>query len=128
MLMTRNALLFLLSFLLFAGCVSTSTTNLTPSRQVRSPDGLYPFEVAWKSTQQSLKDESLKAYLIMGHDTYPMEPTKVVKNRWETQIPIPADVKFVTYRYKFDFEFYGIGNPKKDSKLSPSYELKIVDK
>ena len=122
----RNASFLLLSACLFSGC--SSLTNLTPSRQVRSPQGLYPFEVSFENKQQTLRPESLKAYVILGYDSFPMEPTRVVKNRWEATVPIPADVKYITYRYKFDFEYYGLGKSKKDSKLTPSYELKIVDR
>jgi hypothetical protein len=111
---------------LMTGCASM--TNLTPSRQVRSADGMYPFEVAWKSTKQSLRKETIKAYVIIGYDSFPMSPTQVVKNRWEAIVPIAPEVRYLTYRYKFDFEYSGIGKAKKDSKLSPSYELKIVDK
>jgi len=103
-------------------------TNLTSSRQVRAADGLYHFEVSWESNQHALRHETIKAFVIVGYDSFPMEPTQVVKNRWEATVPIPGEVRYLTYRYKFDFEYSGLGKSKKDSILSPSYELKIVDK
>jgi hypothetical protein len=116
----------LLLTLCFTGCVSI--TNLTPSRGVRSANGLYPFEVGWESNQQSLRKDSIKAYVILGPNSYPMQPTPVVENRWETLVPIPADKKYVSYRYKFDYEYNSIPTPRPTSKLSPSYQLEIVDK
>jgi hypothetical protein len=115
-----------LLFLGLSGCVSV--TNLTPSRATRSENGLYPFEVAWKSNQQSLRKDSIKAYVIVDINSYPMQPTPVVENRWETLVPIPADKKYVSYRYKFDYDYNSIPAPRNTSKLSPPYQLEIINK
>ena len=117
--------LFLLLPLLVSGCAST--TNLTPTRRARKADGIYPFEVIFQSNQHALRRESIKAYVIIDFDSYPMQPTPVVRNRWEANIPIPASKKFVNYRYKFDFSYNAMPAPKKDSKLSPVHTVEIVD-
>ena len=119
----------LLAPLLLAGCATpTNITNLTPRTSVRNADGLYPVEVEWKSRQQTMRRESIKPSVMVGNDFYPMRPAPVVKNRWETLVPVPADKEFVHYRFKFDYEYNSIPVPRSDSLLSPSYQLRIVEK
>jgi hypothetical protein len=101
---------------------------LTPSKLARNANGLYPFEVAWQTKQQSLRKESIRVYVIMELESYPMQPTQVVKNRWETLVPIPASKRSMHYRYKFDYEYNSIPIPQKESVLSPSYQLEIKEK
>jgi hypothetical protein len=125
MVMTRVVALFLLSVLL-SGCASI--TNLTPRRQVRNSTGLYPIEAAWQTREQALKPETLKPLVMVGLESYPMQPTPVVTNRWETLIPVPADKKIVRYRFKFDYQYNAIPQPRMNSKMSPEYTLEIVDK
>ena len=124
-LINRIWLVFLIPLFL-SGCASF--TNLTPSKLPRNPNGLYPFEVAWQTKQQSLRRDSIRAYVIMDLESYPMQPTQVVKNRWETLVPIPASKRSISYRYKFDYDYNSIPVPQKDSVLSPSYQLEITDK
>ena len=123
MLIIKKMLPLLLLTLPLTGCVSI--TNLTPSRVTSSANGLYPFEAAWKSNQQSLRKDSIKAYVIIEMNSYPMQPTPIVQNRWETLVPIPADKTHVSYRYKFDYDYNSIPTPLTNSKLSPSYQLEI---
>jgi len=125
--MTRPLPLLLLISLL-AGCTTPTITNLTPSRQVRKENGLYPFEVQWNSRQQSLIKESMKASVIVGLEQYPMQRVALLTNRWETLVPIPANKNIVTYQYKFDFDFRGLGARQSDSKTSKYYQLYILDK
>jgi hypothetical protein len=117
--------LFLLA-LFAAGC--SSINNLTPSRQVRNPDGIYPFEVEWISRLRALRPDSIKAYVEIDLDSYPMRRTLLLSNRWETLVPVPADRKHITYRYKFDYEYDSIPRPRSDSLLSPPYQLTIMDR
>jgi uncharacterized protein YceK len=124
-LINRCWLLFLIPLFL-SGC--SSITNLTPSKLARNPNGFYPFEVAWQSKQQSLRKESIRVFVIMDFESYPMPPTQVVKNRWETLVPIPASKRSLSYRYKFDYEYNSIPVPKKESVLSRPYQLEITDK
>jgi hypothetical protein len=123
--MKKKLPILLLFTLFFAGC-STTVTNLTPPQAPRNARNLYPFEVALDTNQRSIKDNTIKAFVVIGGDIYPMEPTPLLTNRWETLVPIPEDQNFVYYKYKFDYLYKSIPRPKQDSKLSPPYKLEIV--
>ena len=112
--------------LLLAGCASTFT-NLTPTRQVRNADNLYPVEVQLNTRQQTLRWHTIKPYVLVGNEAVPMRPTPLMKNRWEGLVPAPAGAKRVEYRYKFDYEYNAFGPAKTDSALSPKYELNILE-
>lgn len=117
----------LLSSLLLSGC-TTTITNLTPSTQKRNPQGLYPFEVVFDTLQHSVRKESLQPFVIIGDQTYPMQPTPRVDNRWETLVPITANKEYVNYRFKFNYLYNCIPAPKPGSKLSTPYQLHVLDK
>ena len=125
MLNPKKLLPLLLFSLLLAGCTTTPITNLTPSRLPRKDNGQYPFAVEWNSYQQSLVKESIKAYVVIGLDQYPMQRTPMLTNRWETLVPVAPDREVVTYRYKFDYEYRGFPTHELDSKLSKYYQLFI---
>jgi hypothetical protein len=118
--------LLALGFLL-SGC-STTVTNLTPSQLPRNAKGLYTFEAALDSREQTLRKETIKPYVLIGLESYPMQPVPLIKNRWETVVPIAADKKYINYRYKFDYEYNSIPKRAQGSKLSTPYHLEITDK
>src|ERR1043165_6701190 len=89
---------------LFAGCTNT-LTNLTPEYQVRNANGLYPVGVSLTTRQQSLRWDSIKPYVMVGDNAYPMRLMPYMKNRWETLVPVPADVNLIHYTYKFDYQY-----------------------
>jgi hypothetical protein len=125
--MRKNVLPLLLAPLLLAGCTATFT-NLTPTRQMRNANNLYPVSVAFNSRQQSLRWESIQPSVLMGAEAYPMRPTLRMNNRWEALVPIPANTNLVEYQYKFDFQYNAFGTPpQNDSSLSPKYTLRILD-
>ena len=115
-----------LPLLLLAGCTSTFT-NLTPSTQTRSQDNQYKVEVAMNSRQQTLRWDSIKPQIQVGTDYYPMRPVQMMTNRWEGFLPVPAGTSMVHYRYKFDYNYNAMGQPKPDSALSPEYTLTILE-
>jgi len=119
-------LLGLLSTLL-TGC-TTTITNLTPSAQKRNPASLYPFEVALDTRQQSIRQETLKPYLVIGDQIYPMEHTLQIPNRWETVVPIPANKEYINYRFKFDYDYRSIPQARPGSQLSRPFQLHILEK
>jgi hypothetical protein len=123
----RNIVCSLAALLLLVGC-ATTITNLTPSHVPRSPDNLYPFEVQLETSQATIKENSLQAFVLIGTEIYPMRPVQMLKNRWEASVPIPASTNYVYYRYKFDYNYDRIGSPGKSSRLSTTYQLEIVDK
>jgi hypothetical protein len=114
--------------LVVGGCASSSVTNLTTTRQPRNASGLYPVEFVWDSREQTIIPTSIKPYVVVGHDFYPMRPALNITNRWETVIPVPPDKASVFYHFKVDFEYRTFGKPEKSSKLSPSYRLDITDR
>ena len=119
----------LLGPLLLAGCATPDNiTNLTPRTAVRNANGLYPVEVEWKSRQQTMRRDTIQPAVIIGTEFFPMRPAPVLKNRWETLVPVPPDKEFVHYRIKFDFEYYSIPVSRRDSKLSPPYQLRVIEK
>lgn len=119
--------------LLLGGCTSptvtrTYITNLTPPKQVRNESGLYLIEALWNSKQQSIRKESFKAYVKIGLEFHPMRPTQMLTNRWEALVPVPADKRHLNYSFKFDYLYNSIPEPRGDSKLSPPYQLEILEK
>ena len=107
------------------GCSTTRITNLTPFEANREPSGLYPFEASFHTTQTTLVHESVKAYVVVGDNFYPMKPTEIVDGRWETLVPIESDANKVYYRFKFDYIRNGVSRPEGGSKLSPPFQLEL---
>lgn len=125
----RHFALFAAVFsVLLAGCATSRVTNLTTTRQPRNPSGVYPVEFAWDSDQQTIVPGSIKPFVVVGFDFYPMRPSLGINNRWETVIPVPSDKNVVLYHFKVEYLYRTFGAAQKSSKLSPSYRLDIVDK
>jgi hypothetical protein len=115
-----------LSLLLLAGC-ATQLTNLTPQQQVRDTNNVYRVEVAFDSTQQTVRWQSIQPKIVVGKESYEMRPTPYMTNRWEGLIPVPAGKNVVSYRYKFDFRYNRMGAPGNGSALSREYTLRILE-
>jgi hypothetical protein len=109
------------------GC-STTISNLTPSQQPRNANNIYPFEVQFQTAQKSIRQNTIKPYVIIGTETYPMQPAPMLKGRWEAQVPVAATNKFLHYRYKFDYEYDRIPAAGQSSRLSPTYQMQISDR
>jgi hypothetical protein len=127
--MNLKRFLPLLPALLLAGCSTNATfTRMTPSEQPRNANNLYPVEIAFNSAQQSLRWDSIRPYVIVHGQPFPLRPVPIVQNRWEGLVPVPPTVDTVTYRFKFDYLYNSFGNdPQPDSAWSPSYTLKVVN-
>ncbi len=129
MLKSNPFLGLLLAPLLLAGCATPSNiTNLTPRTVARNANGFYPVEVEWKSRQQTMRRETIKPAVMIGTEFFPMRPAPLLKNRWETLIPVPADQEYIHYRIKFDYDYNSIPIPRHDSKLSPPYQMRVIEK
>ena len=124
--LNQNVLALLLPCLI-TGC-TTTITNLTPAQQKRSPTGLYPVEVNLDTRRQAMMEETIKPAVIVGFDVYPMQPTTMLSNRWETLVPVPADKSNIYYRFKFEYLVRRIPQARPESLRSPEYKLEIVDK
>jgi hypothetical protein len=118
----------LLSVVLLAGCTTPTFTRLTPVQQPRNPDNLYPVETAFDSQQQSLRWDSIQAYVLVNGQALPMRPVPLVKDRWDGLIPLPPGVNSVHYRFKFDFLYNNFGSaPQANSFTSKIYTLNVTD-
>ena len=123
----KKILPVLLAPLLLAGC-ATTFTNLSSQHQVRNANHLYPVEVALNSRQQTLRWETIQPFVNVGNELFPMRPTKLMTNRWEAVVPVPAGQNVLRYRYKFDFKYNVMGKPpQSDSARSPEYTLHILE-
>lgn len=119
-------LLFWLFPALLVGCTTSEIVNLTPTQEMQTATGLYRFEAAWKTDQRSIRPGSLKGNVVIGLKSYPMQRTPLVADRWETFIPLGTNESVIHYRYKFDYLYNSIPQPKPDSKLSREYDLRIL--
>ena len=118
----------LLSLVLVAGCATGTFTRLTPGQQPRNANNLYPVETAFDSNQQSLRWDSVKAYVLVNGQPLPLRPVPLVKNRWEGFVPVPPTANAVNYRFKFDYLYNSFGTePKPSGALSKFYTLKVID-
>jgi len=118
----------LLPVLLLAGCATATFTRLTPGEQPRNADNLYPVEVIFDSTQQSLRWDSIQPSVLVNGQPLPLRPVPMVKNRWEGLVPVPPGVNAVNYRFKFDYLYNNFGSaPKPNSVASKIYTLKVTD-
>ena len=115
--------------MLLTACGTTSSvTLLSPRTQTRNPQGLYPVEIEFRSNMQALKKETLKPYLQVDDQNYPMRRTPRLEHRWETLLPVPAGTNAVIYRVKVDFEYNAIPAARPDSVLAGPYQLQIREK
>lgn len=121
----RHLLLLPLLLVLLPGC-AVKLTNLTPSVLPRSAAGYYPFEVAVTSQEKAVKWDTLEAFVRIGEDSYPMQRTPLLTNRWEALVPLPAETQAIEYRYEFRFQKAAMGGPAPASAESPSYKLRLA--
>ncbi|MGA3283638.1 MAG: hypothetical protein ABSD57_04170 [Verrucomicrobiota bacterium] len=119
--------LAVLPILLLTGC-ATTFTRLTPLEQPRNPNNLYPVEVAFNSSQQSLRWQSIQPSVLVNGVLYPMRQVPMMQNRWDGFVPVPPETNSVSYRFKFDYLCNTFGEPPKpNSSFSPVYKLTIID-
>lgn len=113
--------------LVLTGC-TTTITNLTPSSLPRNNNNMYPFEVQFKTAQKSIRENTIQPHVVIGSQTYEMQPAPMLKNRWEAQVPVASTNTHIYYRYKFDYKYDRIPAPGESSRLSPTYQLEITPK
>ena len=119
--------LAILPILLLTGC-ATTFTRLTPTQQPRNPNNLYPVEVLFNTSQQSLRWDSIQPYVLVNGVLSPMRPVPMMQNRWDGFVLVPPGVNSVSYRFKFDYLYNAFGQPPRpDSAFSPEYKLTIID-
>ena len=113
---------------LLSGCATSSFTRVTPLQQPRNEHNFYPVEVIFNSSQQSMRWDSLKPFVLVNGELIPLRPVPLVQNRWEGLVPVPSTDTNVIFRFKFEYLYNTFGaEPKPGSDVSPLYNLKIVD-
>lgn len=122
--MTKNLLAMALLPLLLLGC-GTTLTNLTATAQPRNPKNLYRIEYQWDTTEQTIKPDTIKPYVVIGFDTYEMTQTPKMTNRWEVLVPASPDKDVLVYKFKVDYDYARFGKPGRASKSSEEYKLYI---
>lgn len=107
--------------LLAVSCATSVITNLTPSSLPRNPTGQYLVEMKLDTRQQTLREDSVTPYVVVGFNEYKMRPTMKMNNRWETYVP--AEKESLVYFFKVDYEYNRFGKPGPGSMRSPDYKL-----
>ena len=116
-------LMLLAAFL--TSCATTTITNLTPTQYPRNPSGQYLVEMQITSEQQTLRPETIKPYVVVGTQSYPMAQTRKTMNRWEAMIPIASDKTGIAFHYKVDYQYNKFGKPGEGSLRSQDYPLVV---
>lgn len=109
---------------ILAGC-APSYVNLTPRTAPRSSANLYRFEVQWETRRTGANNPDVRAYVVMDQALHPLARVPNTENRFEGEVPIPADRAHVPYRFKFDYYYPGLPNPVINSDWSPEYLLSL---
>lgn len=122
-----KATLALVAALTISGCATSSVTNLTPQHHARNPENVYPVDIEFRTNLRTVKWDTVRPYVQIGDDNYLMRRTAVVKDRWETLIPIPADENLVNYRIKIDFEYHALPEPQVNSVLEGPFQIIVRD-
>ena len=86
---------------------------------------MYRIEYQWDTTEQTIRSDSIHPFVLIGFDSYEMQSTLKMTNRWEALVPVPPDKNVITYRFKVDYEINEFGKIGKASKTSPEYKLYI---
>ena len=115
---------------LLAGCSGLSTTkasntNLTPRQIPLNANSTYLFETTFDSIRRGVDPTSVKAWVMIDTQLYPMARVPNTANRFEALVPLPPGRTNVPYKYKFEFAYPGIRYREVNSDWSPEYRLVI---
>ena len=97
--------------------------NLTSRRVPRVTESVYPFEVQWETPRRSGSKAEVKAYVVIDTQVFPMTKIPNTEDRWEAQVPLPAEKSFIPYRFKFDYDYLGNTGAVHASDRSPQYYI-----
>lgn len=119
----------LLAALMFAAGCSSTISNLTPTAASRETSGLYHFETEWTTTQRTrnLRQEDIRAFVVLDQKFYPMERVPNMTNRWEADVPIPAGKNPVYYYFKWEYATAGFNRTHPNSVRSEEYRLELTE-
>lgn len=125
--MIWKKLLPLVPVLLLTGCAS-QFTRLTPLEQPRNANNLYPVEVQFNSSEQAMRWDSIKPYVEVNGQLYPLRAEPLVQHRWEGFVPVPSGQNETEFRFKFDYSKNSFSaQPQPASAVSERYKLKITE-
>lgn len=113
---------------LLAGCSSTHTSNFTPRSIPLTPTRTYPFEAEWDSIRRGVDPSKVQAWVMVDNQLYPMNRVPVAPKRWEAQVPVVEGRTYVPYKFRFDYEYPGLGKKLTNSIWSAEYRLVIPQK
>ena len=115
----------LLGAVLLAGCAS-EVSNLTPRAVPISQTRTYPVEVTWDSARRGVKNDEMKAWVMVDQALYPMTRVPNTVNRWEARIPVPEGKTYVPYKFKFEYYVPEITTRTLTSEWSQEYRLIVA--
>lgn len=105
-----------------AGC-TPKYMNLTSRRVPRVSESVYPFEVQWDTPRRVASNAEVKAFVVVDTQIYPMTKIPNTANRWEAQVPLPAEKTYIPYRFKFEYDYLGNTGQVHASDRSPEYYI-----
>ncbi len=116
--------------LMLAGCAEISTTkasntNLTPRTIPADAGSNYLFETTFDSIRRNVDPASVKAWVMIEAQLYPMSRVPNTLNRFEALVPLPPGKSYLVYRYKFEFGYPGLGTKEVNSDWSPEYRMVV---
>ena len=115
----------ILSPIFFTGCIYHEITNMTPGTLTRNTKGLYPVHIIWESNDNAVRHDTIKPVVLIGTNSFEMKRTPLMKNRWETPVPIGQTANELRYRIKVNWKYNTIPVPAANSQLSEEFLLRI---
>lgn len=76
--------------LLLSGC-GVTLTNLTPQSIPQNPSNIYTFSFVARDLPANTVDESLEAFITIGGETFPMDPSPIGARAFDFDYPLPPD-------------------------------------
>jgi hypothetical protein len=86
---------------------------------------MYRIEYQWDSTQQTVRPGSIRPFVIVGTESYKMDPVMKMSNRWEAWVPVPPNQTDLVYQIKANYQYAVFGGFMNASKISKEYTLTI---
>ncbi|MDP6904793.1 MAG: hypothetical protein QF406_10130 [Verrucomicrobiota bacterium] len=107
------------------GCIYHELTNITPGALPRNDKGYYEVHVIWESNDTTVRPDTIQPVVLIGTNSFKMQKTPLMKNRWQTPVPINAVANELRYRIKVNWKYNAIPSPAANSQLSEEFLLRI---
>jgi hypothetical protein len=124
------AAILMAATVVLAGCAEVSTTkvsntNLTPRTIPTDAGSTYLFETTFESIRRSVDPSSVKAWVMLETQLYPMARVPNTLDRFEALVPLPPGKTYLVYKYKFEFSYPGLGTHEVNSDWSQEYRMVV---